>query len=335
MLTGKAVIFTDCRKVEFSEIELPEPGPEELVVRTRYSWISNGTESSFLRAERTAGDIPYQDGDPWPFPIVPGYQKTGVVDWVGASVTGIEVGDWVFASVSRVGDRFFSPGGGHVCPAVTHRSEVWKLPNCLSPTAASGLVLTQVGYNCAIRPPIQPGDVALVIGDGQVGQWAAQTLYHRGAEVILAGKHNYRLEYFPADERRHRLNVTQTDLEVAIPHLAPQGLAAVIDTAGSVTALENCYPFLQRNAHLVSAGFHGTAGAIDIQRLRLKELALHAPAGWTRDRIDATLELLAAGHLETESLITHRFPADQAPAAYQLVLERSEPVLGVVLEWPE
>ena len=69
--------------------------------------------------------------------------------------------------------------------------------------------------------------------------------------------------------------------------------------------------------------------------MRLNELALHAPAGWTRDRMDATLELLAAGHLETESLITHHFPADQAPAAYQLLLERPEPVLGVVLEWPQ
>ena len=109
MLSGQAVIFTDREQVEFGEIKLPEPGPEEVVVRVRHSWISNGTEGSFLRGERTAGDVPYQPGDPWPFPLVPGYQKTGVVEWVGDAVTDIAVGDWVFASVSRVGEGFFSP----------------------------------------------------------------------------------------------------------------------------------------------------------------------------------------------------------------------------------
>jgi len=176
--------------------------------------------------------------------------------------------------------------------------------------------------------PVPTGDVALVIGAGLVGHWAAQTLYHRGATVILASRHNCRLKHFPTDQRRQRVNVREVQWPAALEDLAPEGLCVVVDTVGSVSAIEECYPFLTRDAHLISAGFHRTEGAIDIQKMRLKELALHAPAGWTRDRMDATLELLAASHLETESLITHHFPADQAPTAYQLVLERPELVLG-------
>jgi len=87
--------------VEFGEIELPEPGPEELVVRTRYSWISTGTETSFLRGERIGGDVPYRPGDPWPFPLVPGYQKAGIVESVGEAVEDVSVGEWFFASSNR------------------------------------------------------------------------------------------------------------------------------------------------------------------------------------------------------------------------------------------
>jgi threonine dehydrogenase-like Zn-dependent dehydrogenase len=41
--------------------------------------------------------------------------------------------------------------------------------------------------------------------------------------------------------------------------------------------------------------------------------------------MDATLELLAAGALETLHLVTHRFPAARAAEAFDLILSRREP----------
>src|SRR3954468_21772714 len=97
-------------KVEYREVETPEPGPDDVVVRVLHSWISNGTEGSFVRGERIAGDTPRAETDPLPFPHVPGYQKVGIVDWVGSSVHEIEVGERVFATVSRVEGMFYSSG---------------------------------------------------------------------------------------------------------------------------------------------------------------------------------------------------------------------------------
>jgi threonine dehydrogenase-like Zn-dependent dehydrogenase len=53
----------------------------------------------------------------------------------------------------------------------------------------------------------------------------------------------------------------------------------------------------------------------------------------TPDRLTCTLDLVAAGHLQTLPLITHRFPVGEAAAAWQLIESKSEPVLGVVLDW--
>ena len=49
--------------------------------------------------------------------------------------------------------------------------------------------------------------------------------------------------------------------------------------------------------------------------------------------MDQTLHLIAAGHLETKPLITHRFPVAKAAEAWALIESKSEPVLGVILEW--
>jgi threonine dehydrogenase-like Zn-dependent dehydrogenase len=43
--------------------------------------------------------------------------------------------------------------------------------------------------------------------------------------------------------------------------------------------------------------------------------------------------LIAEGHLQTLPLITHHFPVDRAADAWRLIESKSEPVMGVVLDW--
>src|SRR5580700_2661513 len=83
-------------RVEYLPVEVPDPGPEDVVVEVTHSWISNGTEGSFVRGERIAGDTPRHETDPIPFPHIPGYQKVGIVESVGADVSRVKPGDTVF-----------------------------------------------------------------------------------------------------------------------------------------------------------------------------------------------------------------------------------------------
>jgi 2-desacetyl-2-hydroxyethyl bacteriochlorophyllide A dehydrogenase len=318
-------------RISLETVQVPAPGDEDVVVRVTHSWISNGTESSFIRGERIQGDTPRREDDPSPFPHVPGYQKCGVIEHVGAAVPNLKIGDAVFVSISGVEGMFYDHGG-HVSPAVAHHSQVWKLPPHVSLLAASGLILTQVGFNCGDRAPLAAGAAAIVIGDGLVGHWTAQTLRHRGARVAIVGRHEERLQKFKT--QGGDLCLVQADDTVCqLRDWAPKGVEVVVDTVGSIASLEAMMELVQPGKHLVSAGFYGTQGAIDIQQMRARELTLHAPAGWARERMDDTLRLLAAGALETEPLITHRFPIQECSAAYDLILQRREPVLGVVFDW--
>ena len=140
-----------------------------------------------------------------PFPVVAGYQKVGVVESMGKEVDDLEVGETVFATIGLVKGMHHSYAG-HVSPSVCPRGEVWKLPPGTDPLAFSGMVLAQVGYNGGVRPRIQVGDLAVVFGDGMVGIWTAQTLAWRGAEVVLVGRHDYRLRLFATRPFRHMVN---------------------------------------------------------------------------------------------------------------------------------
>lgn len=333
-MQAKAVVFPQANQVEFVDVTCPDPGPDDVVVRVSHSWISNGTESSYLRGERVAGDTARRADDPQPFPVVPGYQKVGVVKWVGENIKDLQKGETVFAALGHVNDMF-EPGGGHISPTVCRRDQVWKLPQNIDPVAFSALVLTQVGYNCGSRAKINPGDSAVVIGDGMVGQWAAQTLAWRGAKVIMVGRHDQRLKLFRDKNNGFVVNAKNKDWIESLQKALPKPPAAVVDTAGSIAALTQTAPLLKRGGAIVSAGFYGTNDQLALQPLRAGEITVHLVSGWTKPRMDKTLALIAEGKLNTLNLITHRFSPTEAKKAWDLITTRSEPVLGVVLDWQQ
>lgn len=324
-----AVVFTEPNTVRVMDVDCPDPGTDGVVVRLTHSWISNGTEGSFLRGERTGGDTAFREGDPVPFPIVVGYQKIGVVEWIGEAVDDLAVGETVFCTMGMV-NGMFSSRGGQVSPSVCRRGDIWKLPKGQDPLAFSGLVLTQVGYNCGDRAPIEPGEGAVVIGDGMVGNWAAQTLAWRGADVLTVGHH---------DDRLARLDVGQThnsaagDWREAARQMLSGQVAVVVDTVGSVTAVKESMELLRRGGHIVSAGFYGTDDLVSLQAYRNRELSLDSVSGWSQERMDATLDLVAKGVIRTLPLITHHFPASEAAQAWELINSKSDNVLGVILDW--
>lgn len=57
-MQANAVVAIEPGRVAYQTVTVPEPGPEDVVLRVTHSWISNGTEGSFVRGERIAGDTP-------------------------------------------------------------------------------------------------------------------------------------------------------------------------------------------------------------------------------------------------------------------------------------
>ena len=177
-----------------------------------------------------------------------------MVEWVGSGVADLKAGDTVFCAMGKV-NGMFQNMGGQISPSVSPRSQIWKLPQGVDPLAFAGLVLTQVGYNCGQRAkPCEIGDNAVVLGDGMVGHWAAQTLAWRGANVLLVGRHDDRLRRFPAGPGCHTVNAKNRPWLDAVREFLPGRVQVVVDTVGSVQALQEIMPLMRREGHFVSAG---------------------------------------------------------------------------------
>src|SRR5258705_6671818 len=69
---------------EIRPVTLPEPGPDQVLVRTLFTGISRGTEALVFRREVPISQYdvmraPFQDGD-FPGPVKYGYLNVGVVE---------------------------------------------------------------------------------------------------------------------------------------------------------------------------------------------------------------------------------------------------------------
>lgn len=332
-MKGQGIVNVAPGQVELWDVELPEPGPLDVVVDTRHSMISPGTERSILMGERFYGRAPGYPADAAPFPQIGGYQKVGVVTAVGPQVQGPEEGDWVFCTVGASGLAEF-PYGGHVRPSVQSQSHVWKLPPGLDAVLVSGLVLTQVAYNHASRPPVEEGTKALVVGDGLVGLWAAEALQVRGAAVLLAGHHDERMACCRLRGGSRSVNTLRQPLEGPAEEFCPGGFPVIVDTLTDTESLHRDVDLLGHNGHLVAGGFYVKGrNLIDYLKLTGKETTLYMPGGWERSRMDATLDLIVSGHVDVAGKITHHFAPADCHKAFDLLLNRREHFLGMIIDW--
>jgi len=329
--TAPALVFTDVNRVEIQEIPLPALGSEDVVVRVEYSSISIGTERWCLLGKLREPGKPLMT----PFPHIPGYQAAGVVAEVGEKVTTVAPGDRVFSAGTRVGAGWSgSCWGGHASLHVTHQGSLHKLPESVSTHEAAGLLLAQVGYNGASRPWLKEGDAVLVIGDGLVGQYAAQRFRHRGAHVILSGHHDDRLALAAQYSADEVINSREVDVAAFIRERYPNGLPVVAETASKIELVHTAIELLQYDGQLVLLGYYPEGEClIDIHWIRACETTVHCPNGSTYERLRKTLELVAQDAMRLEELVTHTLPYTKAPEAYRMIVEKPSDFLGVVLQW--
>jgi 2-desacetyl-2-hydroxyethyl bacteriochlorophyllide A dehydrogenase len=328
---AQAIVFRAPRQVVVEAVDTPRLATSDVLVDIAYSSISPGTERWVLTDRMVVPGRP----DLAAFPHVPGYQAAGVVREVGEAVEGITIGDRVFSRNCRAPDDWSgSWWGGHVRWHVAHYQHVIRLPAMVSMRDASSLLLAQVGYNGAMKPPVCPGDVAVVIGAGLVGQYAGQVLRSRGAYVIMCDLRTFRLEKASRCSADEVVDSSQEDLQSYIRERYPDGVDLVLETASGNSTIRLGIDLLKTGGDLVLNGYYPPGeSTLDWHWLRTKEIAVYCPNSRTRARLENTLGLVESGHLNIAELVTHEFRVSEAPHAYNLLLSPSVDSLGIVLNW--
>src|SRR5438045_5362718 len=84
---GQRIILEATGKIRIESFELPRPGPHDILVRTRLTQVSAGTEVNAIRARRSGAPL----GEVADLPL--GYTSVGVVEVIGLEVTAFVPGD--------------------------------------------------------------------------------------------------------------------------------------------------------------------------------------------------------------------------------------------------
>ena len=279
-----------------------------------------------------------------------GYSCAGKIIDVGAGVTQFAVGDKVACA-----------GAGYA-----NHAEVVCVPVNLCVKLQQDTNLQKASYNTlgaialqGIRQAdLRLGENCAVIGIGLIGHLTCLMLRASGVHtygididpvaVELARKYCADRAWVRSDagiteqikNLTGGLGVDAVIITAGTSSLDPINLAGeivrkkgLIVVVGVVPTAFNRDPYYKKELELRMSCSYGP-GRYD---LNYEEKGIDYPAAyvrWSENRnMQAFQELVHSGRIDLDYLTTHKFPLDQAPKVYDMILERAEPFLGVVIEY--
>jgi len=353
-----------------TNVPCPRPGMGQVLIRSRVSLVSAGTErmmvefgkAGFIDKARQQPDKVRQviekirtDGlmttldavrakldEPLPM----GYCNVGMVIGVGTNVQGFSVGDRV-ASNGRHAEFVAVPA--NLCA---------KVPDAVGDDAAAFTVLGAIALQGMRLALPTLGEAFVVSGLGLIGLLTVQLLRAQGCRVLGMDFDAQRLalaRQFGAET----VDLAKGDdwASAAQAFSRGRGVDGVLVTASTSSdePMSQAAKMCRKRGRIVLVGVTG----LKLSRADFyeKELSFQVscsygpgrydaeyeqkghdyPVGfvrWTEQRnFEAVLDMLAEGKLDTAALVSHRFPIAEAAKAYETILG-DEPSLGVLLQYP-
>ncbi len=352
------------------DVPCPSPKAGHLLIRTRASLLSAGTErmmldfgkANWLNKARQQPDKVKQTIDKirtdgllstieaiqakLDKSIPLGYCNSGIVVGVGSYTTGYNVGDRVASNCS------------HAEMACAPVNLTARIPDSVNDAQAAFTVVSAIGLNGIRLAQPTMGETFVVTGMGLIGQIAAQLLHAHGCRVMGIDPDPAKLEIARSfGVETVDVSLGEDPVAAAMAFSRGMGVDGVIITAST----KSNQPVHQAALMCRKRGRIILTGVIGLQLSRAdfyeKELSFQVscsygpgrydaqyeqkghdyPIGfvrWTEQRnFQAVLDAMASGALNVEALISHRFPFDEAHKAYQL-LHSKEPYLGILFEYP-
>lgn len=352
-----------------ADIPAPKCKPGQLLIATRRSLISAGTErmlvefgqanllakakaqpekvKQVLDKVRTDGLLPTLETVfarlDQPLPL--GYCNAGVVLEVGEDVTGFSVGDRVVSN------------GPHAEVVSVPQNLCARIPNGVSNEEAAFTVLAAVGLQGIRLANPTLGETVVVTGLGLVGLMTVQMLLANGCRVLGIDFDAHRLEL------ARRLGAQTVDLSAGTDPVAAalafsngRGVDAVLITASTKSnePVHQAAQMSRKRGRIVLVGVTGlNLSRADFYEKELsfqvscsygpgryddnyEQKGLDYPLGfvrWTEQRnFESVLNLMADKKLDVKPLISKQIPLSQAAVAYKL-LTSERATLGIVLSY--
>jgi L-iditol 2-dehydrogenase len=340
-----ALLLTDYMRLELVRMPVPEPGPEDVLVRVRACGIC-GSDVHGLDGS-TGRRIP---------PLVMGHEAAGEIARTGAEVRDLCVGERVtFDSTIYCGRCFYcargernlcenrevlgvSPGpysrhGAFAEYVVVPSRIVYRLPDNLSFEQAAMIEAVSVAVHAVSLTPAGPGDTAVVVGSGMIGLLAIQALRHAGcARVIAVDPDAARLELARRLGAANALNPGTGDAVAAIREMTEgRGADVAIECVGAGEPVRTAIACLRQGGAATLVGNLEPAVEIPLQNVVTGQLRLQGSCASSGEYPEC-IELISSGAVRVDPLISAVAPLAEGPAWFDRLYRREPNLMKVILK---
>jgi threonine dehydrogenase-like Zn-dependent dehydrogenase len=342
----KAFVMRAIGRVGFTDKPIPEPGPNDVIVKTTRALICT-SDSHTVR-----GAIGPREN------LTLGHEAVGVVYTVGSNVKLFKPGDRVVcgaitpdwgdpASQAGHSSQSGAPLGGWkfsntkdgVFAEYFHVNEgdanLAKIPETVSDEAAVYCCdMLSTGFMAAENGHIPIGGTVAVFAEGPVGLMATAGAKLRGAGLIIGvesvPKHQDLARQFGADVV---VDFTQEDAVARILALIDgQGVDTAIEALGSDVTFQSCIKATKAGGVISNAGYHGEGEFVHIPRVEWgvgmaeKTIATGlCPGG--RLRMERLLRILEMRRVDPTALTSHTFAFEQMERAFAVMDQKLDGVI--------
>ncbi len=319
-------------RIRVGEVATPEAGATDILLRISWTGIC-GTDLAFFR-----------EGTPLAGAIL-GHEFAGTVVETGRDVSGIAIGDQVvanpmvdFVGLGRVPGSFAEYLR---LPNVVPGKSVFVLPPEVSPEIGALVEPFAVGLHAVNRSRSRPGEKIVIYGAGPIGLCVLAALSARGVTDVLvvdpsekrravAGEIGAGAVHDPSQGRSPDFAAAHFGRDVQPGTSATIAAADVVfDCAGVSAALDDAVHSLKRRGRLVLVADPHDLPLRHLRLVMLRELEVLGALAYD-DEFREGIDLLAAGKVNLEPLITHRFPLEQLAKAFATQMKPDEAIKVLV-----
>jgi bacteriochlorophyllide a dehydrogenase len=303
-----AVVMEEPQRLALTMLTIDEPQDSDVVVETRWSGVSSGTEKLLY-----TGRMPAFPG--MGYPLVPGYETVGTVVSAGAK-TGLAFGAHVFVPGARCFGPVRGVHGGSASRLVVPGARV--LPISVS-LGERGVLLALAATALHAVNVAHPEGPTLIVGHGALGRLIARVAVARGIEPIV-----------------WETNTVRASGELGYGVMAPdddprRDYQTIIDVSGDTKALDSLIQRLSPRGRITLAGFYDVV-SFAFPPAFMREAEIRIAAQWAPDDLRQVRDMVESGALSLGGLITHRVAAREAAEAYPIAF--GDPAcVKMVLDW--
>ena len=330
-----AAVLKDFNRLELEEVKRPEPTESNMVVVRIESCGICATDYKAIKGIRKNVT----------FPFIPGHEPSGVVAEVGSGVMHFKPGDEVIVQPSgycgfcrhcRVGnthycENAFTTGGDgpmDIWPGafaeymLTRENTLFHKPAGISFDAAAVTEPLSGSWKGVIQySEMQVGDDVVVIGVGSIGLLCLMVARAAGAGRLIAVDTSEHARKAALQlGATHAVDPSTGDAKEQIQKIIPDGPDLIVEAAGPIEAVELMVDLRRRGTRWNVFGITTHERfELDGGLTHFLEGRMDASFGTTPRAMSEAIRLMERGVIDTERIITHRFPLTRIHDAIEVM----------------